>query len=203
MLEDNNRALISGNVVSEPIFDHNLYGENFFCFDIDVLRKSGVFDTIKVTISDRLFDPFALAIGENIAMQGQLRSYNKHIDNANRLIITFFCKQFERVENPENVNDITLTGYICKPVIYRTTPFMREIADILIAVNRSYSKSDYLPCIVWGRNARYASELSVGTALTITGRIQSRKYQKQITEATVDERTAYEISCSSIITLEI
>ena len=179
--EDNNVVTLSGLVVSEPELDHILYGEEFYTFSISIPRLSGAADVLPLTVSDRLMLGRMPQIGEHVTMRGQLRSYNKQVEGASRLIITAFAKLF-KYEDDENdrefINDISITGFICKPVIYRTTPFMREIADILVAVNRQYGKSDYLPCIAWGRNARFAGNLAVGEQIHMEGRIQSRRYQK-------------------------
>lgn len=199
--EDNNVVTLSGLVVSEPELDHILYGEEFYTFSISIPRLSGAADVLPLTVSDRLMLGRMPQIGEHVTMRGQLRSYNKQVEGASRLIITAFAKLF-KYEDDENdrefINDISITGFICKPVIYRTTPFMREIADILVAVNRQYGKSDYLPCIAWGRNARFAGNLAVGEQIHMEGRIQSRRYQKVIGKNETIERTAYEISCSMI-----
>ena len=196
--EENNVITLSGVVVTEPVLDHILYGEEFYTFCISIPRLSGASDILPLTVSDRLMAGRMPVTGDHVTMRGQLRSYNKQIDGQSRLIITAFAKMFRyEDEYREFINDICITGFICKPVIYRTTPFMREIADILVAVNRQYGKSDYLPCIAWGRNARFAGDLPVGERVRMEGRIQSRRYQKTIGEATV-ERTAYEISCSMI-----
>ncbi|NLB61141.1 MAG: single-stranded DNA-binding protein [Clostridiales bacterium] len=199
MSEDNNRVIVSGKVVNLPILDHTLYGEEFYTFDISIPRLSGAVDILPLTVSNRLMGNRMPQVGDHVTVRGQLRSYNKQIDGINRLIITIFGKQFRyEAADYDYINDIELVGYICKPVIYRTTPFMREIADILVAVNRSYGKSDYLPCIAWGRNAHFAGTMDVGTVIKIEGRVQSRVYQKQITEDEVVERTAFEVSCSVI-----
>ena len=110
-----------------------------------------------------------------------------------------FRSELKEYDENINPNQIEITGYVCKEPIYRTTPFKREIADVLIAVNRSFNKSDYLPCIAWGRNAKYVSTLNVGDKLEMVGRIQSRVYQKRIDENTVEEKVAYEISLNKII----
>ena len=199
MAEENNTVTLSGQVITEPVLDHALYGEEFYRFSVNIPRLSGAADVLPVTVSDRLMFGRMPKPGDHITVRGQLRSYNKMVDGQSRLIITVFAKMFKYEEEcPEFVNDISLTGFICKPVIYRTTPFMREIADILVAVNRQYGKSDYLPCIAWGRNARFAGNLPIGEQVRVEGRIQSRQYQKAISENESVERTAYEISCSVI-----
>ena len=200
MPQDNNRVIVSGKISKPPQFDHELHGESFYIMHIDVPRLSGAIDTLPITAAGGLM-PYGLPeMGAHITVRGQLRSYNKRVDNANRLVITVFAKQLRTEEEPmcDYINAIALTGYICKPVAYRTTPFMREIADILIAVNRAYGKSDYLPCIAWGRNARLAGEMRVGKLISLEGRIQSREYQKCLEDGSLMERTAYEVSASLI-----
>ena len=193
---ENNRIHIEGTVESVPEYSHHLYGEAFYTLRLSVGRLSGVKDILPVTISDRLLPK--IDIGDGLSINGQLRSYNKQSDGASRLIITAFARYAERTEEIKPHNEVVLNGFICKPVIYRTTPFEREIADILIAVNRAYNKSDYLPCIAWGRNARYAGTLNVGDAILLNGRLQSREYQKRLPNGEILTRTAYEVSASTL-----
>ena len=196
----NNKIEISGIVSSESRFSHKIYGEGFYNFDISVERLSGSADMIPVTISERLFNKDELTVGKEIKIDGQIRSYNSSSESKNRLVISVFAREIYYGEG-NNENAVQLNGFICRKPVYRTTPMGREIADILIAVNRAYNKSDYIPCIIWGRNARYAGKLEVGDNIKITGRIQSRKYQKK-TENGAEERTAYEISVSKIEKVE-
>ena len=196
----NNKIEISGIVSSESRFSHKIYGEGFYNFDISVERLSGSADIIPVTISERLFNKDELTVGKEIKIDGQIRSYNSSSESRNRLVISVFAREIYYGEG-NNENAVQLNGFICRKPVYRTTPMGREIADILIAVNRAYNKSDYIPCIIWGRNARYAGKLEVGDNIKITGRIQSRKYQKK-TENGAEERTAYEISVSKIEKVE-
>ena len=196
----NNKIEISGIVSSESRFSHKIYGEGFYNFDISVERLSGSADMIPVTISERLFNKDELTVGKEIKIDGQIRSYNSSSESRNRLVISVFAREIYYGEG-NNENAVQLNGFICRKPVYRTTPMGREIADILIAVNRAYNKSDYIPCIIWGRNARYAGKLEVGGNIKITGRIQSRKYQKK-TENGAEERTAYEISVSKIEKVE-
>lgn len=198
---ENNKVLLAGTVDSELSFSHMIYGEKFYLFRLKVPRLSENFDLINVTISERFFPILKPERGDVVQVQGQFRSYNNFSDVGNRLILTVFVKSIEYVssiEEIQNPNRIFLNGYICKPPVYRTTPFQREIADILLAVNRSYNKSDYIPCIAWGRNAKYAETLSVGSNLRVWGRIQSREYQKKISEEEFETKTAYEISVSKL-----
>ncbi len=196
----NNKIEISGIVSSESRFSHKIYGEGFYNFDISVERLSGSADIIPVTISERLFNKDELTVGKEIKIDGQIRSYNSSSESRNRLVISVFAREIYYGEG-NNENAVQLNGFICRKPVYRTTPMGREIADILIAVNRAYNKSDYIPCIIWGRNARYAGKLEVGDNIKITGRIQNRKYQKK-TENGAEERTAYEISVSKIEKVE-
>ncbi len=193
--EDINSILLRGTVENDPICDHVLYGESFYGFTLLVPRLSGVVDALPVTLPGRM--PFHPQKGDYISISGQLRTYKKRFDTGSRLIVTVFAKDMSfSDEEPENY--IELNGFSCRPVVFRTTPFLREIADILLAVNRSYSKSDYIPCIAWGRNARYVRDLPLGTPLQITGRLQSRAYTKTMPDGGMLERTAYEVSCTSI-----
>lgn len=194
---ENNKVQLSGTVDSELVFSHMIYGEKFYLFKLKVPRLSEKFDLINITISERFFAIKEPEIGDVVEIKGQFRSYNNFSNIGNRLMLTVFVKEIEypgTINITQNPNTIFLNGYICKPPIYRTTPFMREITDILLAVNRSYNKSDYIPCIAWGRNAKYAETFEVGTNLKIWGRIQSREYQKRITDEEFETKTAYEIS---------
>lgn len=195
---DENNAYISGTLSCDPELDHQLYGEEFYRASVLVPRLSGTIDCVPVTIPGRLL--FAMPVqGDRVAISGQLRSYNRHGEHGSRLCVTLFARSIQPMSGEaEPENSIVLTGYLCKPAVFRTTPFMREIGDILLACNRSFNKSDYLPCIAWGRNARIASEMPVGSRVRITGRIQSRRYQKMLTDGTAQDRTAHEVSCSSI-----
>lgn len=195
---NNNRVYLCGTVASEPIFSHEVYGEGFYDINLQVDRLSNQFDIIPITISERLFKNNELKIGNTLAVNGQFRSYNKFVDGKSKLMLTVFVREIIEPVLDRNCNIIELTGYICKEPIYRTTPFKREICDCLLAVNRAYNKSDYLPCIAWGRNARFVSGLDVGEKLYLTGRIQSRAYQKRLDDETVETRTAYEVSVSKI-----
>lgn len=195
----NNKVKLTGTVVSEPEFSHEVYGEQFFNLFLEVKRISGVADIVPLTISERLFNLEDKCIGTVVRVSGQFRSFNKHEENKNRLVLSVFVREIERVVNDyDEENEIEIDGFVCKDPVYRKTPLGREIADILFAVNRSYGKSDYIPCIVWGRNAVHASGLPVGTHLKITGRIQSRKYIKRYLDGAEEERTAYEVSVSKI-----
>lgn len=196
-LMNNNKVTVVGNVTKMPIFSHEMYGENFYEFEVEVPRLSLSSDFIPVTISSRLLSIADINIGKKIALSGQFRSYNKIIDGKSRLMLTIFVREILH-EEMEYTNSIEITGYVCKEPIFRITPFKREITDILIAVNRSYNKSDYLPCIAWGRNARFIKDLRVGDKVNLNGRIQSRAYTKK-TDDSVENKVAYEVSLSRIV----
>ena len=198
--ENNNQVFLKGTIKEMPTYSHTVMGEGFFEMYIEVQRLSNEVDVLPITISERIIEDFF--VGKEIGIIGQFRSYNKVCDNKSKLMLTIFAKE---IINPDEINDINqsyLVGYICKEPVYRTTPFGREICDMLIAVNRSYNKSDYLPCIAWGRNARFVKDLGVGEKLEVQGRIQSRKYQKRISNDVVEEKIAYEISLSSVMIVD-
>ncbi len=195
---DNNRVYLCGKVVSTPQFSHEVFGEGFYEINLEVNRLSEQFDIIPVTISDRLMKGVNLSVGSILALNGQFRSYNKLVDNKSKLMLTVFVREIIEPIAGQNCNIIELEGYLCKPPVYRMTPFKREICDLLLAVNRAYNKSDYLPCIAWGRNARFVNDLTVGEKIYLTGRIQSRQYQKRIDAELTQTRTAYEVSINKI-----
>lgn len=203
---NNNNITLAGVVEREPIFSHEVLGEGFHVFMLKCSRTSGNKDTLPVMISDRLVDIREIKVGQAVTVLGQIRSFNRHVDDVkSKLILSVFAREIEilaqdTTELPfeENINTVTLDAYICKSPIYRCTPRGREIADILVAVNRPYGKSDYIPCITWGRNARFAGGLEVGEHIQIQGRFQSREYTKRISDSEVETRTAYEVSVSRI-----
>ena len=195
----NNKIYLEGKVTSGLEFSHEMYGEGFYTFDLDVMRLSDSVDTLNITVSERLLSDIKLEVGIDVIVEGQLRSYNKFIDGSNKLILTVFARNIEPcMERSKNPNEIFLDGYICKEPIYRTTPFGREIADVLLAVNRAYNKSDYIPTIAWGRNSRFCQTLSVGDNIKVWGRLQSREYQKKISDSEVVRKIAYEVSISKM-----
>lgn len=197
---DNNQASVIGTVEDEMTFSHEIYGEKFYIFTLSVPRLSEINDHIKIMISERLLDSQNINIGDRLEISGQFRSYNNFSGTSNKLILTLFAKDitFFDTDEHKNPNSIYLNGFICKEPIYRTTPFGREITDMLVAVNRTYNKSDYIPVIAWGRNARYCKNLSVGDNIKIWGRIQSRNYQKHISEEEIVTRIAYEVSINKL-----
>lgn len=193
----NNNVIISGEVVKEPKFSHEVFGEKFYNFEIACQRYSGTVDTILVLISERTYSMADIELGKVFEIKGCYRSYNSHEKDKTHLILSVFCEAISEYDKNIDENKINLVGFIVKQPTYRKTPLGREIADVLIAVNRPYGKSDYIPCIAWGRNASYISELNVGTEISLVGRIQSRAYQKKVDEETVIEKIAYEVSIST------
>jgi single-stranded DNA-binding protein len=193
----NNKVYIAGEVASEPKFSHEVYNEGFYEFNLKVTRLSDSYDIIPVTISERILNINGINVGDKICGNGQFRSYNKLEDGKSKLMLTVFLRELLPYTDSDNPNIIEITGYVCKEPVFRTTPFKREISDVLLAVNRSYNKSDYLPCIAWGRNARFVKDFAVGDKVTVTGRIQSRDYQKKINDELIT-KTAYEVSLNKI-----
>ena len=204
-LFENNQVSMMGEIVSEFQFSHEVFGEGFYMVELAVNRLSNYSDYIPLMISERLIDTEQDYTGQLIRVSGQFRSYNRHEEKKNRLVLSVFVRELEfldEIDENEKTNQIFLDGYICKEPIYRKTPLGREIADVLLAVNRSYGKSDYIPCICWGRNARFASGFTVGSYIQIVGRVQSREYVKRIDEENVEHRVAYEVSVSKVDLLE-
>ena len=198
---DNNQVTIAGEIMGGFTFSHDVFGEGFYVMDISVGRLSESNDIIPIMVSERLVDVKKDYTGMQAVINGQFRSYNRHEESRNRLVLSVFAREIEILEEPtEEVrpNYIFLDGFVCKPPIYRKTPLGREIADVLLAVNRPYGKSDYIPCICWGRNARFAEGFSVGEHIQLWGRIQSREYQKKISENEFEKRVAYEVSVSKL-----
>ena len=198
---ENNQVTVMGEVVSGFSYSHEIFGEGFYMVDVKVQRLSESYDVIPVMVSERLLDVNEDYTGMLICVNGQFRSYNRHEERKNRLVLSVFAREVEFVEEVEEsskTNQIYLDGYICKEPIYRKTPLGREIADLLLAVNRPYGKSDYIPCICWGRNARYANHFKVGERCAIWGRIQSREYMKKLDEEHVEKRVAFEVSVSKL-----
>ena len=205
---ENNRVCIIGEIFSEFTFSHEVFGEGFYIANVSVNRLSDMVDVIPLMISERLIDVTKDYRGMKIEVAGQFRSYNRHEGTKNKLVLSIFVRELRFIEEDEmpeeqsKSNQIFLDGFVCKPPIYRKTPLGREIADVLVAVNRPYGKSDYIPCIAWGRNARFAGGLEVGSHLQVSGRVQSREYTKKIGEDEVERRVAYEVSVSKIDLVE-
>jgi single-stranded DNA-binding protein len=198
---ENNIATISGRIVEEPKFSHEVYGEGFYYFLVEIPRLSDSYDKIQVTISERLVPIEDLNIGKLVYVDGQFRSYNNYTGEGSKLLLTVFARELKFIEEEpsvKNQNQVYLNGFICKKPIYRTTPFGREIADLLIAVNRHYNKSDYIPCITWGRNARFCENLEVGDNIKVWGRIQSREYQKKVENGEAISKVAFEVSIAKL-----
>lgn len=201
MKERDNNITVFGLVAEEPVFNHESNGEDFYKTFITVRRTSGAFDTLPVVISDRIIDMKEIKVGDCVMITGQVRSHNLHIGEKSKLELFIFTEIIEIYENETELsfdNNVVLRGFIRKEPIYRVTPLGREITDVLIAVNRPYGKSDYIPCIAWGRNARFAGGLETGEHIQIQGRFQSREYAKKISDNEVETRTAYEVSVSKI-----
>ena len=211
---ENNYLTLVGKVTGEKKFSHEIYGERFYTFNLSIPRLSGNADIIPVTTSERLINDEMLTEGNKLLIKGQFRSYNSYENEKNKLVLTVFAKDVEEVEESEadeenemvkkeiTTNEVVLIGYVCKKPIYRQTPFGREIADLLLAVNRAYNKSDYIPTIAWGRNARFCQNLEVGTQVKIVGRVQSRMYEKKYEDGTVEQKVAYEVSICSLELIE-
>ncbi len=196
--QTNNKIILCGVVYEAPIFSHEVFGESFYSFKLKVNRLSGQCDILPVIVSERLILSNEITLGSRYFIEGQLRSYNIITDNKSRLQLQIFAREITLNESGEDVNQIILNGFICKTPVYRVTPFAREIADVLVAVNRAYGKSDYIPSICWGRNARYCQQLNVGDSILIEGRLQSREYQKKLDDETIINKTAYEVSVSKL-----
>ena len=209
-LLENNHLVLVGKVTSDKTYSHEIYGEKFYIFDLEVPRLSSAVDIIPITVSERLLTDLNLEIGTKLSIEGQFRSYNSYQNERNKLILTVFAKDIVEIKDEPKIedseeekkdvvtNEVTLSGYVCKKPIYRQTPFDREISDLLLAVNRAYNKSDYIPCIAWGRNARFCENIPVGTEVKIVGRVQSRTYEKKYDDGRVETKVAYEVSVSSL-----
>jgi len=213
-MQENNIIKVSGELLGDIALSHKIHNDNFYACKIKIKRLSNNFDILPVTIPERLLKNLS---GDNkfINIKGQIRSYNSynHEEGRTKLILTIFAQEikscvnnnfdsqekiYEENDCEQNPNLVYLNGYVCKPPIYRTTPFGREITDILLAVNRFYNKSDYIPCIAWGQNAKLASSLNVADNIKVYGRMQSRGYQKKTQTGEILEKTAYELSLSQI-----
>ena len=198
---ENNQVMVMGEIVSDFTYSHEIYGEGFYMVEMKVQRLSDSTDIIPIMVSERLLDVNEDYRGCIVVVSGQFRSYNRHEEHKNKLVLSVFAREIEFLDElweSTKTNQIFLDGYICKEPVYRKTPLGREIADLLLAVNRPYGKSDYIPCICWGRNARYASGFQVGDRCLVWGRIQSREYMKKVSEDEIERRVAYEVSVSKL-----
>lgn len=194
---ENNNVIIGGKIVEGIEFSHEIYDEKFYKFSILTKRLSEHEDVLPVIISERIIDLDEIQVGKIVKIVGQFRSYNMQTETRNKLVLSVFVKEIEFAEEDVlTLNDANFVGYICKAPIYRKTPLGREIADVLIAVNRTYKKSDYIPCILWGRNAKFCENIEVGTLVKVNGRIQSRAYEKKLENGEVIKKVAYEVSVS-------
>ena len=209
---ENNYLTLVGKVTGDKEFSHEIYGERFYIFKLSIARLSGNADIIPITVSERLINDDMLKEGNKLLVKGQFRSYNSYENEKNKLILTVFAKDIVELKDEEEdsefvkkdgvTNEVVLIGYICKKPIYRQTPFGREIADLLLAVNRAYNKSDYIPSIAWGRNARFSQTLEVGTKVKVVGRVQSKEYEKKYDDGRVETKIAYEVSIGSLEVVE-
>ena len=195
---DNNNVEIGGEIIEEPEFSHEIYDEKFYKFSIKTKRLSEYEDILPVIISERLVNLNDIKVGTIVKIFGQFRSFNLQTETRNKLVLSIFVKDIEFTDDESilTTNDANFIGYICKEPVYRKTPLGREIADVLVAINRTYRKSDYIPCILWGRNAKYCETLKVGDLVKLNGRIQSRSYEKKLENGEVLKKTAYEVSVS-------
>ena len=196
----NNKVYLQGVVENMPTLNHLVKDEEFYGFNLRVARLSGQNDIIPIIISKNLIDAHVIRVGDCLAVKGQFRSFNKMENEKRKLVLSVFVKEICEWDDSANPNVIELNGFVCKPVVYRTTPFSREICDVLLAVNRKFNKSDYIPCIAWGNNAHAVSKMSVPANLKIIGRIQSREYNK-VVENSLEPivKTAYEVSISKLV----
>lgn len=203
-MNDNSRVTVTGLVASEPQFSHDMFGEQFYEFKIAVPRESGAVDILPVQMSECLFDVDNITIDKMLKVKGQVRTMNKRNGEKSKLVLTIFAEDVNYVPFGENtgINNVVLDGYICKETVYRETPFGREICDLFLAVNRAYNKSSYIPCVLWGRTAKFASTLNVGQHIKVTGRLQSREYNKVLEDGNSETRTAYEVSVFKLEVLE-
>ncbi|MDF2615424.1 MAG: single-strand binding protein/Primosomal replication protein n [Sedimentibacter sp.] len=195
----NNQVRMVGEVISDFSYSHVTFGEGFYVVNVAVERLSTYVDIIPVMVSERLVDIKNDFKGLWVEITGQFRSYSNHEDGKNKLVLSVFAREFkEAAEELKVANSIFIDGFVCKPPIYRKTPLGREISDLLIAVNRPYGKSDYIPCVCWGRDARFAENLIVGDRIAVNGRIQCREYIKKLENDIAETRIAYEVSAATI-----
>ena len=195
----NNIVKLGGTISEAPVLSHEVYDEKFYKLYIDVKRLSNIFDTLPIIISEKIIDLDKLVVGSNVFVGGQFRSYNEFKNEKTKLVLSIFVKEIEikELEEVEMLNEVTLEGFLCKKPVYRKTPLGREISDVIIAVNRTYKKSDYIPCILWGRNAKFSESIEIGEKVKLKGRIQSRNYEKKLADESIEKKVAYEISATS------
>lgn len=195
---ENNTVTVSGVITQKFTFNHMTASEAFYRTEIAVARKSGTVDMIPLMVSERLVTVTEDWSGKVLEVTGSFRSYNQNEGDRRRLMLFVFAQEVELLEENENINEVFLDGHICKAPTYRKTPLGREICDMLVAVNRPNDKSDYIPCVIWGRAATFASRLEVGTGVQLWGRLQSRVYTKRLDETHQETRVAYEFSVNKI-----
>ena len=191
-----NIAQLCGVIASAPVFSHSVTGESFYTFPLEVARLSGATDKINIIVRDELMESVALNEAEKLCVKGELRSFNNKSGEGAKLVITVFAKELYLCDD-DDLNEVHLVGTLCKKPNLRMTPMGRDICDLMLAVNRRYGRSDYLPCITWGLKARETAEWDTGTMVTLDGRIQSRSYVKIVGGDPV-EKTAFEVSVTDI-----
>lgn len=191
---ENNQVRMTGEIGSDFQFSHETYGEKFYLFDLKVERLSKKVDVLPVLISERIVDVKKSGKGAFVEIEGELRSFNKHVGEKSHVVLNVFATRIEEVDETVGINDVTLRGFICKEPNYRDTPLGRDITDFTLAVNRPYRQSDYIPCIAWGRNAIFMGMQEVGTEIVVQGRFQSREYNKKLENGEIEVRTAFELS---------
>ena len=187
-----NHITLCGTLRALPEYSHSNHERRFFRFELEVERLSGTADVLPVMAAEDVLMAADLFAGGRFLVEGQIRSFNSRAESGRRLIISVFAESVTTTEQPPQ-NDAVLTGTICKPPIYRRTPLGREICDVMLAVPRQYQRTDYIPCILWGRSAQEAASALPGSKLHVTGRLQSRDYIKVI-DGESFTRTAYELS---------
>lgn len=201
LFEEYNNVKLQGRIISDKILNHEIFGEKFYKFELEVPRLSDAVDIIPILVSERLLVNDEMKLNTYIYVEGQYRSYNDQNDSKHRLVLMVFAKSYNKIKGIDltmSQNEILLNGFLCKPPVYRTTPLGREIVDMLVAVNRAYNKSDYIPVIAWGRNAKFCKDLKIGQNIIVNGRIQSRQYEKKFPDGTLQKRKAYEVSLNKL-----
>lgn len=200
MISENNYVRLVGVMAGRPEYSHSSRGQDFYTFPLEVLRLSGNCDTINIIVRPEMLEGLEIAERGKLCVCGQLRTFNNRRGEGAKLVITVFARELQLCDDDDS-NLVELIGTLCKAPNLRCTPMGRDICDLMLAVNRHYGRSDYLPCICWGVRAREAAAWTVGTRVRLTGRIQSRRYIK-LSEAGSVEKTAYEVSVTEIEPLE-